>query len=51
MAQGQKLNKALEWFNKAVQKEQEGNAEMMKKCLDFAIRLEAEGLAAGESWD
>lgn len=48
---GEKLNRALEWFERAVQKEKDGNASMMEKCLDQAIKLEKEGIAAGESWD
>lgn len=48
---GEKLNKALEWFERAVKKEEEKNDMMMNKCLEQAIKLEKEGIAAGESWD
>ena len=49
--QGEKLTSTLKWFNMAVKKEEERNFEMMNKCLTKAIQLEAEGIAAGESWD
>lgn len=48
---GEKLTKALEWFERAVTKEGEGNKTMTDKCLEKAIQLEKEGIAAGESWD
>ena len=48
---GDKLAAAEKWFNMAVRKEQEGNFPMMEKCLNNAIKAEAEGIAAGESWD
>ena len=48
---GEKLTKALEWFDRAVQKEADKNFTLMEKCLDQAIKLEKEGIAAGESWD
>lgn len=51
MPVGEKLTKALEWFERAVTKEAEGNKTMMDKCLEKAIQLEREGIAAGESWD
>jgi len=48
---GEKLTNANKWFDMAVKKEQENNTTMMEKCLAKAIQLEAEGIAAGESWD
>lgn len=51
MAQGTNLTKALEWFDRAVKKEAEGNTDMMNKCLTQALKFEKEGLAAGESYD
>lgn len=49
--QGEKLNKALDWFNKAVKMEEEGKLTMMEKALERALLMEKEGLAAGESWN
>lgn len=49
--QGEKLTKALDWFNKAVRMENEGKITMMEKAMERAILMEKEGLAAGESWD
>lgn len=51
MAQGEKLNKALEWFDRAVGLEEKGNHNMVIKCLDTMVKIEKEGLEAGESWD
>lgn len=48
---GEKLTKALEWFERAVKKEEEKNETLMNKCLEKAIQFEKEGIAAGESWD
>ena len=48
---GAKLEAAEKWFNMAVRKEAEGNIDYMNKCLNNAIKAEAEGIAAGESWD
>jgi len=48
---GENLKKALEWFERAVKKEEENNATMMNKCLEKAIEFEKAGIAAGESWD
>jgi hypothetical protein len=51
MPKGEKLNKALEWFERAVKKEEEKNPTMADKCMEQAIKFEKEGIAAGESWD
>ena len=48
--QGDKLTKAMEWFERAVKKEEEGKHDMMEKCLSMAIKLEKEGIELGESW-
>lgn len=47
---GEKLTKALDWFEKAVKMESEGKFTMMERALDKAIQLEKDGLAAGESY-
>ncbi len=48
--EGEKLKKAEEWMAKAVKMEQEQKPSMMEKALAMAIKLEQEGLTAGESW-
>jgi hypothetical protein len=50
MAKGEKLNKAEEWMDRAITQEEKGNQSMMTRCIDKAIELEKEGLAAGESY-
>ena len=47
---GMNLKKADEWMNRAIKMEGEGKGSMMDKCLDKAVKYEADGLAAGESW-
>lgn len=47
---GEKLKKAAEWMDKAIKMEEEKKTGMMVKALDMAIKLEQEGIAAGESW-
>ena len=49
--QGEKLTKALDWFNKAVKMEEEGKHTMCEKAMERAILMEKEGLALGESWN
>ena len=51
MAQGEKLTKALEWFDRAVGLEENGKSEMVGRCMNKMVALEAEGLAEGESWE
>lgn len=51
MAQGTYLNKAMDWFNRAVKLEAEGKQTMMDKCIEKMIEAEKAGIAAGESWD
>lgn len=48
--EGTLLNKAAEWFTRAVRLESEGKIPMMQKCIDNMVKYEAEGIAAGESW-
>lgn len=51
--EGEILKKAMDWFNKAVTFDLQGKDKesLMNKCLDKAISLEKEGIAAGESWN
>lgn len=51
MAQGANLNKAMDWFNRAVKLESEGKITMMDKCIEKMIQCEKDGILAGESWD
>lgn len=47
---GEFLKKANEWFDRAISMEEQGKQSMMEKCLEKAIALEIQGIAAGESW-
>ena len=47
---GKNLTKALEWFDRAVVKEEEGKVPLMSRCIDKMVEYEEKGLAAGESW-
>lgn len=48
---GENLKKALMWFEKAVQYEQEGKSkQFIDKALGLAIDNEKKGIAAGEKW-
>lgn len=50
--QGANLEKAAAWVAKGIKMEEEGKqASMVNKCLDFAVKCEADGLKAGESWN
>ena len=51
MAQGEKLTKALEWCDKGINLEKAGKDSLRDRCMNKMVELEAEGLAAGESWD
>lgn len=51
MATGTNLQKALEWFDRAVDQEAKGATTMMEKCIAKMIECEQKGLEAGESWD
>ena len=49
---GELLKKANQWMDRAIRLDEDGNkTSMMLKCLDKAVEFEAQGLAAGESWD
>jgi len=44
-----KLQQADEWMDRAILQEEKGNNSMRDRCLEKAVKLEAEGLAAGET--
>ena len=47
---GEKLKKADEWMERAIDQEAKGKTQMMNRCLEKAVKFEEEGLTAGESW-
>ncbi len=47
----EKLKEAAEWLQKALKLEEEKKSTtMIKKAIQKAVELEAQGIAAGESW-
>jgi hypothetical protein len=48
--EGPKLKKAIEWMDKAIKMEAEQKPGMMEKAITMAVKLEAEGIAEGESY-